>query len=502
MESKTRASQHFKSIVLTFPQIGSVTFGKGYEKRVFDMTDFRLKLGALTPIYCITETSKPLDESLVNELKGRPRPSIVIGNKSKFFDRLKNALVIFLDPDRLSSLSAENEVRTLVLQSAREQLSLSTLSPYETFSAVYGDQFFGRRAEIAKIRTEPHRNFVLYGARRMGKTSLLKHLQHLYDSEIFSVDPKSENYGRAYFISCLGIKTLNDLQEVLLSYIDSSEYWAKGLSKLIRKGKQRSKDIAELSAFRALSGRFGRTILLLLDEIDVLLDSTEKDIVLGFLCKLSDVGYRIIMAGYKSVWREAQNQPSPLWNFAHPLYIAQFNKDDSLTLIKNPMLSMGIELDDSVVARIYSETGGIPNYMQHYCSVIVSEFMKTEDKITDDVFDAIHSHPNFDTVVMNAFHENVRESLGKFVSYYAASINRQDFTINELIKFARTKDIKHLDYVHLRSSLDYLVTMGFLQTVGETTYRFVAPIILYQLRARDLEFNLDNVIRELKAGIK
>jgi len=501
MEAKELSSRCFKLIASAFRETGPAKIGKGFTRGLFDMTVFRLKLGSITPVFWIMQTQEALDAIFADELRGRTRPAIVLGTKSSDFDRLKGAFIIFLDPDKLARLSSDAQVRALILQSAQDQLLLTVLSPYETFSAVYGDQFFGRDAEIAKIRSEPDRNFVLYGARRMGKTSLLKQLEHLYNHEIFSVDPNAENYGKAFFISCLGIHSLDGFQEVLLTNLDPSKYWTGELRKLMSKGRHISKDVATLSAFRAVSGRSGRRIILLLDEIDVLLDSPEKNKILDFLRRLPDMRYRVIMAGYKSVWRETQRQSGPLWNLAHPLYIAQFGKEDSLALIQKPMNSLGIELEDGIAARIYKDTGGIPNYMQHYCSVIVSEFISKGKKIAGDIFDSIHSHPDFDTIVMSAFHENVQEPLGKFISYHLASINIQDFTINELIKFARTKGIKHLDYDHLRSSLDYLVTMGFVQTAGESTYRFVAPIILDQLRKRDLKSNLNSVISELKSGI-
>lgn len=95
MESKALSSECFKLIALAFPQIGTVTFGKGYEKRLFNMRDFRLKLGTLTPVYWITETFRYLDNNLMNEIRGRPRPSIVLSNRSKPFEELKEALVIF-----------------------------------------------------------------------------------------------------------------------------------------------------------------------------------------------------------------------------------------------------------------------------------------------------------------------------------------------------------------------------------------------------------------------
>jgi hypothetical protein len=214
---------------------------------------------------------------------------------------------------------------------------------------------------------------------------------------------------------------------------------------------------------------------------------------------LSTVGFRFIQTGYRAVWREMQKYGGSFWNFSDPLHIAQFNRNDSLELIETPMESMGIKLAEGIAQTIYQETGGIPNYIQHYCSVIVSEAQFHNNKEIDKkVFGFIDGSPNFDRIVMNSIHQNIRFPKEKLIVYFAANSHKDNFSIFQILDFCRKQKIDTILYDDIRKSMDILIKMGFVQPAGQDHYRLIAPITKKALRKRNIDRNLAETVKTLK----
>jgi hypothetical protein len=57
------------------------------------------------------------------------------------------------------------------------QVRPSALSPFRYMGPVTGDSFFGRRSEMQRILNTPNANFIILGARTIGKTSLLLNIR-------------------------------------------------------------------------------------------------------------------------------------------------------------------------------------------------------------------------------------------------------------------------------------------------------------------------------------
>jgi hypothetical protein len=460
----------------------------------YDLNEFRLKLGIMTPFYYIKD-SRGFDNSTeFFDLKGRSKPAFIIYSREKPQFRFITPMV-FMKAEELAGDIGEGKIKVLILKMLQEQCSLETLSPYEIDAAVFGDKFFGRKTELDKILSNENTNFIIFGSRRMGKTSLLKHLEYIYNGKKFSQDLNRSNSGKAIFLSCLGVDSLNSFQELLISAIAPSDYWKDGFRKLL---KRKSREVYTQNYFKVLAKRYNRGIVLLLDEIDAMIESPYCDEIVKFQRMLSTVGYRFIQTGYRAVWREMQNYEGNFWNFSDPLHIAQFNKDDSLELITKPMENMGITLKDGVAQRIYQETGGIPNYIQHYCSVIISEAGSYNKKIDKSIFGMIDGSPNFDRIVMNSIHQNIRHPYEKLIVYFAAYESKRNFSIFQILNFCKGQKIDDLLYSDIRKSMDILIKMGFVQTVGEDLYRFIAPIIIKALRKRNIEKNLAEAVKAVK----
>lgn len=464
--------------------------------RHYDLSRLRLKLGVSTPFYYIKDTAAFEQSKEFLDLKGKSKTVFFIGEKKPEYEIVTP--VVFIDENVLAGVDSAEKVKELLLGELQKQCSLETISPYETDAVVFGDKFFGRRTEIDKVTSNENTNYVIFGSRRMGKTSLLRHLEYIYNNKKFTIDVNKPNSGRAIFLSCLGVNNLNAFLELMVSALSPSDYWKNAYQKW---SKHKSKEVHIQNYFRNIVGKYKKGIHLMLDEIDAMIESSECEAIVKFQRMLHSVGYRFIQTGYRAVWEEMQKHQGNFWNFSQALHIAQFNKEDSMELIERPMESMKIKLNEGIARAIYQETGGIPNYIQHYCSVIVSEAQFNNIRTIDrHIFGKIDGAPDFDRIVMNSIHQNIRSLTEKLIAYFAASTKKDNFTIYQILAFCKKNKIERILYENLRKSIDILIKMGFVQPVGEDSYRFIAPIITKALGKRNLDRMLIETVNELKSA--
>jgi hypothetical protein len=497
MKNKPLWEQCFENIGSAFQNYKFRNIDTDYvHVRHYDLTEFRLKLGVSTPFYYIRDVSGFENSREFFELKGRSKAAFIISEKTPGYNF--ETPIVFINEKELVDPCDKDQVKTLILGKLQEQCSMQILSPYETDSVVFGEKFFGRRNEIDKITSNETTSYVIFGSRRMGKTSLLRHLEYIYNSKKFSIDINRPNSGKAIFLSCLGANDLSSFQQLLISALAPSDYWKDSFQKLARK---KSREVFTQNYFKNLALKYKMGILLLLDEIDAMIESPDCEEIVKFQRMLTTVGYRFIQTGYRAVWREMQKNEGSFWNFSDPLHIAQFNRNDSLELIERPMENMGIKLADGIAHAIYQETGGIPNYIQHYCSVIVSEAQINNKKEVDrNIFGIIDGSPNFDRIVMNSIHQNIRLPEEKLIAYVAAISKKDNFSIFQILDFCKKQKIDNLLYDDIRKNIDILIKMGFVQPVGQDLYRLIAPITKKALRKRNIDKNLAETVKTLKTG--
>jgi hypothetical protein len=497
MKDKPLWEKCFENIGLAFHNYKFKNIDTDYVHiKSYDLTEFRLKLGIFTPFYYIEDTDRFENSPEFFELKGRSKAAFIISEKNPDY-KFETPIVLLKEKELLDQTDKE-QIKTLILRKLQEKCSLDTLSPYETDAAVFEDKFFGRRNEIDRITSNETTNYVIFGSRRMGKTSLLKHLEYIYNSKKFSIDLSRPNSGKAIFLSCLGAHDLNSFQQLLIGALAPSDYWKDSFQKLARK---KSWEVFTQNYFKNLALKYKKGILLLLDEIDAMIESPDCEKIVKFQRMLSTVGYRFIQTGYRAVWQEMQKNEGSFWNFSDPLHIAQFNKSDSLELIEKPLKNMGIKLVNGVAQTIYQETGGIPNYIQHYCSVIVSEAQPhTNKEIDKKIFGIIDGSPNFDRIVMNSIHQNIRFPKEKLIAYFAANSDKENFSIFQILDFCKNQKINTILYDDIRKSMDILIKMGFVQPTGQDLYRLIAPITKKALRKRNIDKNLAETVKILKTA--
>lgn len=228
--------------------------------------------------------------------------------------------------------------------------------PYAVGQWVRGERFHGRSAEIAEILDGPRNGIWLLGARAIGKTSLLKHLEFLTTT--------SERYFPLFW-DLQGTVEPEDLHGDFHAAVADAEDRLHGLG--IRLEEVTADDFfASLGLLRRALRARGLTLLLLWDEVEELIHLHAQSPPL--LRKLrralqSQEGIRTVMASGPRLWKLAdqRDDTSPfLHGFAPPLCLGPLRDDAARGLVRQGL----IEADDETVEEILRRSGNHPTLLQ------------------------------------------------------------------------------------------------------------------------------------------
>jgi len=252
------------------------------------------------------------------------------------------------------------------LSSAPHEMSKSAV-PFVVGQWVRGEGFYGRATVLEEV-LKGNRNWLwLLGMRRIGKTSVLKQLEHLALS--------SPELG---FLPVFWDLQGADLPEEL--HLDFTEALLDAEELLDRVGV----DVAEvntgdcfesLNRLRRVLLAKGRRLLLLCDEVEELIQLHRKDP--SILRKLrralhSREGVRSVLASSSRLWQLAEpgEDTSPfLDGFTPPLAIGPLSGDDARRLIRQSQLPAASRpaFSDEDVERIRQHCGNHPYLIQLLC---------------------------------------------------------------------------------------------------------------------------------------
>jgi DNA-binding winged helix-turn-helix (wHTH) protein len=236
--------------------------------------------------------------------------------------------------------------------------------PFVVGQWVRGAGFYGRSAQVAEI-LEGNRNWLwVLGTRRVGKTSLLKQLEHLAAA--------SPELGFVpLFWDLQGADTPEDL------HVDFGEALLDAEQRLddagIRLAEVRTEDLFDsLGRLRRQLSAKGLRLLLLCDEVEELIQLNRKDPAL--LRKLrramqSQEAVRSVLASSGRLWQlaGAGGDTSPfLDGFTPPLYLGPLDDDEARDLIRQAALPVDArpEFSEQQIERIRESCGNHPYLIQ------------------------------------------------------------------------------------------------------------------------------------------
>jgi len=247
-------------------------------------------------------------------------------------------------------------------------------NPYVVGQWVRGERFYGRSSLIDEILDGPRNSLWVLGTRRIGKTSLLKQLEHLTSSNghgyvpIFWDFQGADNPGE---LSLTFSDALLDAEDRLEAIgIEVSDFEGEDL-------------FASMGTLRRKVRSQGRSLLLLCDEVEELLNLHRQDPAL--LRKLrramqSQDGVRSVLTSSIRLCElaEQRGDTSPfLHGFSPPLYISGLSADDAQALVRQDrsLSRSRPEIDDEGASEICRRCDNHPYLVQLVCK----RFLETGD---------------------------------------------------------------------------------------------------------------------------
>ncbi|NIA12597.1 MAG: hypothetical protein GWP08_00860 [Nitrospiraceae bacterium] len=253
------------------------------------------------------------------------------------------------DLERLFSAQVPSSVLFEVI---RRQVNLQQVCPFNTTEEARGAMFKGRAHEVERLTSQLDTHFVVNGARRVGKTSLLKKA-----TNVLRIHP--EYRGRVRCFTCLTWGTHWDCFDRIAHEVDP------------KRELRIEKGIRNVSyMFERRSARGSKPLLLFFDELDRVVDIDEANDWPFFrvLAEAASARWiRVVFAGYRSMTRLALGD-SPFHGSLEPLTLKSLTRGETFSLIAEPFQSIGIpiENEDVVCDRIWQATEGYPFLVQFY----------------------------------------------------------------------------------------------------------------------------------------
>jgi len=247
-------------------------------------------------------------------------------------------------------------------------------NPYVVGQWVRGERFYGRTELIDEILNGPRNSLWVLGTRRIGKTSLLKQLEHLNTSD-----------GAEYVPVFWDFQGAEDPEELKLTFTDALLDAEDRLEAIgIAVSKLEDEDLfSSMAKLRRKVRSQGRSLLLLCDEVEELLNLHCQDPAL--LRKLrramqSQDGVRSVLTSSVRLCKlaEVRGDTSPfLHGFSPPLYIGGLSADEALALVRqdgSPSKTRP-EIDDGDAVEIRRRCDSHPYLIQLVCK----RFLETGD---------------------------------------------------------------------------------------------------------------------------
>lgn len=386
----------------------------GYDLYLVDFSDWKLRFSDRTPVILVKEgdlaslSARELAQSLSDLVRSHSlaerNPIVVVQGSAEELKQQISAMylsLLVLDDKDVQAVRESRRPSGELLERLAPQLDLSLLTPYETSKPVTGSRFFGREFEVRRILQTADSNFAIMGIRRIGKTSLMREIERQLKEQAQEAE-NDEVAERILFMDCSAISAPNNFIQEVVRKLRPQE--------LTRLGSKQF-PIYFPDFLERMAQRYGGPIIFFLDEFDkVLTWHYEDDSLLNALRASSNQGHsRYIVGGFREVMRAFSDLESPLYNFARPIRLKEFSREQAAAMILGPLEKLGVQFErrNDVVNRIFDETAGQPNLIQFYCSILVERLDREGSRAIspESLFD-VYGNDDFRAFVLSTFMDN------------------------------------------------------------------------------------------------
>ena len=254
------------------------------------------------------------------------------------------------------------------------QLRRRRFNPYVAGAPVLDeDMFFGRRELVDRILQTIHNNsLLLYGERRIGKTSI----QHQLKKRLRELDDPLYEF-HPVFVDLQGTPETRFFQTIAEDIFQELAPVLDGLRPGIDKsGEYTYRDFVRdvRAVLKTLEMRTSKKVrlVLLIDEVDELNDYDPRvNQKLRSLFMKSFAESLVAVVSGVEIKKHWEREGSPWYNFFEEIEVKPFGPREAQELIERPIGGM-FKLGDGVVERIISLTAGKPYLIQKICISLVT----------------------------------------------------------------------------------------------------------------------------------
>lgn len=275
-------------------------------------------------------------------------------------------------------------------------------NPYIIGSHAGGACHYGRERQIDQLLYGADNAFWVVGTRRLGKTSLLRHLEYLSLAAPAEDRAPSDGEYVPLFWDLQGCRTLADLAHELIGAVEDAAERFEPLG--IRPSELEGKEVPTiLRSLSRAAKKAGKRILLLADEAEALVTVGRGDpLALDLLRKpmQSQTGLRTIIAATKALGalsdlsRESPNSPF-LLGFALRT-LERLRPNEAEALIRQAKSPQPVRVSLETIAAIQEDTNNHPYLLQLLCHRLWQDDNslrppQPEDLLPDPMLDAFFS---------------------------------------------------------------------------------------------------------------
>lgn len=411
-------------------------------------------------------------------------------------EALKTFRIAVIDRTTIQSVldSPTREQRLTQLASGLTRfLGIQLLSPYAMGKPVFGSQFFGRRQALERILGAEGENFTLFGIRQIGKTSLMREVEH----RIRIADPRAR-------IARMYSSRFNRPDDYLRAIIRQLE------PKL---NDSRTGSILETFAeeLQSIPQKSGDQVVAFLDEFDrvIYLEQFEDFQMLEILRQAFDhESCRVFFAGFRRVREAALRTDSPLRNFTRPEEVGALTQDETTNMIEVPIRRLGIpQPPKDLTTAVFQETSGHPVLIQIFCTALV-DFFSERAKLPEvpEFLELVLESSTYRDVTKRTFLMNT-SPFEKLVCYLLIQqalrsedgVENFEFDDEDILKLIRTRG-KTLRVEESEALVSHLLTGGIISRVagaGGRRYEFLVPQLARYYRGVDLEMPILEAVGDI-----
>jgi len=256
---------------------------------------------------------------------------------------------IVLSPSEVGEIPESKEPAVLLKRHLWKQIPLRRLVPFSITLPALGHMFFGRSAELERLRDSEHHSFAIAGPGRIGKTSLLRQYERTL---IRSRDVRA---GCKFMFSFHGRGTMHPdplARFVAMEIEPSRRSFRVGLVELV-------------PFLRYQRGRLDRRLELLIDEMDEVSDNP----VTHHLVTAAAQGYcRLVMFGRGKLLKALLADKAGFGERVELMRLEPLDMGAAAQLLLEPLADLGFPVrePDKVAEMVFRLTGGHPHLVQFY----------------------------------------------------------------------------------------------------------------------------------------